>query len=107
MNEVKVVLLHSYLRRLRITPELSERPSTLQKLSLGEENRVIHLLKETIHLLDINLIPDHCRVHMNLLDEILAKRSLIEPFSPFFELEINDQEMYQNCKVVHSNSDTV
>lgn len=49
-------------------------------------------------------MPDHCRVHMNLLDEILAKRSLIEPFSPFFELEINDQEMYQNCKVVHSKT---
>lgn len=41
---------------------------------------------------------------MNLLDEILAKISLIEPFSPFFELEINDQEMYQNCKVVHSKT---
>lgn len=49
-------------------------------------------------------MPDHCRVHMNLLDEILAKVSLIEPFSPFFELEINDQEMYQNCKVVHSKT---
>ena len=41
---------------------------------------------------------------MNLLDEILAKISLIEPFSPFFELEINDQEMYRNCKVVHSKT---
>lgn len=41
---------------------------------------------------------------MNLLDEILAKISVIEPFSPFFELEINDQEMYQNCKVVHSKT---
>lgn len=35
MNEVKVVLLHSYLRRLRITPELSERPSHLAKIKFG------------------------------------------------------------------------